>query len=917
MIQPKIEDSGIVIEAYHNREPLPYNEWQNTDDFIYYQPLSILVDNGEAQVEGNKCFVPSESLYLLDSTEQMLLGVPSPYRYAMRLRGEGMLNTTSFSYNLEFLDHVPDGNLIPAERHGNILTTPYGAFLLSREQWGLAEAVTQYNAVASENKTTDFNLRQFANVKSLAHQAGCQLDSYLANENVMVPHQIHLEINREGDEFSILPSVDIEENRKFQSTFERQRKVLPVYPVQNDKGERTRVVLAPNQIEGLNTLKQRGCRYRNREDVEAIIQNPTEFFDPEQFDLSEFYSDRVIEIGVYKPKFYSFICPYKSQWIAGASVETPFSGTTRVTIKTEEELAQLNESIEVAQSQHEDLVEFKDTKMDLADAQFLADVARRQLDSPSRPVKSPQDKRVLIIEENAENLGYEAEGDDVTRQDSYTLFHNPRLDSGFQLKEHQKQGVAWLQHLYLNKASGALIADDMGLGKTLQVLYFLDWHSQKYPDHKPYLIVAPISLLENWEQEFKRFFPASSLQICRLTSKDVPRQFNREKIEEIQKMDIVVTNYDTLRISQMNICAVQYDVAILDEAQNVKTPGTLKTNAAKALKSKFKVAMTGTPVENTLVDLWCIMDYCVPGLLGNAKEFVRQYQSPLKTSDVDIETMGKELHDRLGFYFIRRMKSDVARDLPVKHEYKKQVEMPPVQQEMYQGVVKAYSFGQGLNMLQAIHGIRTVSEHPFLYDDSLDSRGSNELIDASARLSTTMQILSTIKAKDEKVIIFAERKESQKMLQRLIREKYGVVPKIINGDTPTSGNLRKGKESRQGSIDKFQSVEGFNVIIMSPIAAGMGLNVTAANHVIHFSRHWNPAKENQATDRAYRIGQTKDVYVYYPMAVSKNFRSFDLSLDELLERKRDLASSTIFPTERIEVNPEELGQMLFASALEK
>ena len=303
--------------------------------------------------------------------------------------------------------------------------------------------------------------------------------------------------------------------------------------------------------------------------------------------------------------------------------------------------------------------------------------------------------------------------------------------------------------------------------------------------------------------------------------------------------------------------------------------------------------------------------------VGQAKEFVRQYQSPLKTSDVDIETMGKELHDRLGFYFIRRMKSDVARDLPVKHEYKKQVEMPPVQQEMYQGVVKAYSFGQGLNMLQAIHGIRTVSEHPFLYDDSLDSRGSNELIDASARLSTTMQILSTIKAKDEKVIIFAERKESQKMLQRLIREKYGVVPKIINGDTPTSGNLRKGKESRQGSIDKFQSVEGFNVIIMSPIAAGMGLNVTAANHVIHFSRHWNPAKENQATDRAYRIGQTKDVYVYYPMAVSKNFRSFDLSLDELLERKRDLASSTIFPTERIEVNPEELGQMLFASALEK
>jgi len=157
-----------------------------------------------------------------------------------------------------------------------------------------------------------------------------------------------------------------------------------------------------------------------------------------------------------------------------------------------------------------------------------------------------------------------------------------------------------------------------------------------------------------------------------------------------------------------------------------------------------------------------------------------------------------------------------------------------------------------------------------------------------------------------------ERKETQKMLQKLCLKRYGIIAKLINGDTPSivKRNMPN-KQSRQSSIDEFQAVDGFNVIIMSPVAAGMGLNVTAANHVIHYSRHWNPAKENQATDRAYRIGQTKDVFVYYPMAVRSDIKSFDETLDDLLSRKTSLATSTIFPTERVEVKQEELGQMLF------
>ena len=625
----------------------------------------------------------------------------------------------------------------------------------------------------------------------------------------------------------------------------------------------------------------------------------------------------MIEIGVYKPKFYPFICPYKSCWIAGATVETPQNGTTKVTINNEEELEKLKREIQSAKENKKGIVEYNNTQLDIEDAMFLAQTAEKQLKDPSQPAKVESEngneaRNVLIIEENAEELGFAVKERTIEKGDKYTLFTDPFLQEGFSLKDHQKEGVAWLQHLYKSKASGCLMADDMGLGKTLQILYFIDWHSRKYANHKPYLIVAPISLLENWKNEYERFFMQPRMKINMLTSKDVTRKFDKSIVDKMQKMDIILTNYESLRISQLNFCAVEFDVVALDEAQKIKSPGTLVTNAAKALKCNFKIAMTGTPVENSLLDLWCIMDFCVPGLLGNAKAFAAQYQNPLKKEDTDIVALGNEVHDKLGVYFMRRLKKDAAKDLPDKIELKEKVLMPPVQKEAYASVVNDYTSGIQPNMLVTIMHLREVSEHPYLYDSTLLNHETDEIVDTSARLQATIKFLDEIKKKEEKVIIFVERKETQKMLQKLCLKRYGIITKIINGDTPSivKRNMPN-KQSRQSSIDEFQAVDGFNVIIMSPVAAGMGLNVTAANHVIHYSRHWNPAKENQATDRAYRIGQTKDVFVYYPMAVRSDIKSFDETLDDLLSRKTSLATSTIFPTERVEVKQEELGQMLF------
>ena len=917
MLSQIINSKGIMFVVNYNGHDLHFQEWKATDDCIYYLPLATLVDNGYAYASKEGCLLPYENIYLLDEDERILLGVPQPYDKAMRLVGTSMLNLSDFEYKVEFLTYVPDGELIVCERGGNILVKGREKYLLNEAQYALLNRVDAFNSTPEEDKTTDYNLRCFAEIKALAEQAGCQLDSYLENENVYAPERIKIEIGRDDEGFTVEPAVDIEENDKFQTYFDKMRKVQAQYPVQRENGERVRIVLNKEQKENLHHLKEQCGKHKSREEIQKLIEQPTEYFDPNAFDLSELYSDRVIEIGVYKPKFYPFICPYKSCWIAGATVETPKNGTTKVTINNEEELEKLKREIQSAKENKKGIVEYNNTQLDIEDAMFLAQTAEKQLKDPSQPAKVESEngneaRNVLIIEENAEELGFAVKERTIEKGDKYTLFTDPFLQEGFSLKDHQKEGVAWLQHLYKRKASGCLMADEMGLGKTLQILYFIDWHSRKYANHKPYLIVAPITLLENWKNEYERFFMQPRMKINMLTSKDVTRKFDKSIVDKMQKMDIILTNYESLRISQLNFCAVEFDVVALDEAQKIKSPGTLVTNAAKALKCNFKIAMTGTPVENSLLDLWCIMDFCVPGLLGNAKAFAAQYQNPLKKEDNDIVALGNEVHDKLGVYFMRRLKKDAAKDLPDKIELKEKVLMPPVQKEAYASVVNDYTSGIQPNMLVTIMHLREVSEHPYLYDSTLLNHETDEIVETSARLQATIKFLDEIKKKEEKVIIFVERKETQKMLQKLCLKRYGIITKIINGDTPSIvKRYMPNKQSRQSSIDEFQAVDGFNVIIMSPVAAGMGLNVTAANHVIHYSRHWNPAKENQATDRAYRIGQTKDVFVYYPMAVRTDIKSFDETLDDLLSRKTSLATSTIFPTERVEVKQEELGQMLF------
>ena len=518
-----------------------------------------------------------------------------------------------------------------------------------------------------------------------------------------------------------------------------------------------------------------------------------------------------------------------------------------------------------------------------------------------------RDTRVLRIVDNFE-------GDDYTSvrvpRDPNSIHAVPRsLRPDVRLFPHQKEGLAWLQNRWHRGARGAIVADDMGLGKTLLALSFAAWCAELMDDglyaRRPVLIVAPVTLLENWQAEYeKRLSPILGMPLVLYGSRvgELIGEGGQLDIKEIAQAGLVLTTYETLRRHQLSLGMIDWAIAILDEAQKVKTPTAMVTTAAKAMKYDFGIAMTGTPVENSWVDLWSLMDFAQPGHLESLKAFVKTYQTPLGRPETNRQELGKELQAKVEKYMLRRMKKDHIEGLPPKTVLPYPREMPPIQLQQYVNVVTRARAQLGVDgdggtgILRLIGHLRDVSLCPLLgiRDDlGLADTSAEDIINSSARLQATFEVLDMVLGAAEKAIVFLVSKRLQRVLQRVIRERYQVHAHIINGDV--SG------PKRQQLVDAFQETQGFGLIILSTEAAGVGLNITAANHVIHLSRLWNPAKEDQATDRVYRIGQRKPVQVHLPMAVSRQLRAngwvaFDEKLDDILTEKRELSRSVLMPT---------------------
>ena len=875
--------------------------------------LAELLDNGQAFQIGQYIELLHEDVANLSNDERTTLELPKVFDKTIYCEGKGQLNEEQFQFNVTFRDYV-DGQDLNGIISGSILKTTNEEYCLNSAQYRFLAKVSEHDN--SQERGANLNYRSLSLLKKLLEDSPNEsivFDSYLTSENTLLVDQFNISMDTNEDG-SLHVSAAVEQAPWFDEKFNKFPSVRKMYTTQDENGERIRIPLNVRETETLYEVKK--LKRVEPEDVPAFIEHPEEFIDPGVINLDDF-SDRVMELGLYQPKYYPFVSKYKSDWIPGILIEGCGGERTKLLIETEGELEEVATLIAEAKSTRKEKVSWKGHDIPVERMEESIQVARKQFDDQSRPVEATKsiDKRVLIIHENVEDLTF---GGSPASTDTFEhVFEEiPGLDKKYKLFPHQTEGIAWMQTAVRQKLTGVLLADDMGLGKTLQILSLIQWHNEKINEaRKPYLVIAPVSLLENWNQEFKNYFPVSQLYIDEVHGSSA-RNISKNLLSENA---IYMTTYETLRRKQKAFCAVDWAVVVMDEAQKVKTPGTLVTNAVKALKVDFMVPMTGTPVENSLMDMWCIIDACAPGLLGSASEFSKKYQKPLEADDTDVAALGDDLRRSIGIYIKRRLKADELEGLPRKEEVRNHKSMPVLQASRYREVLGDYQsakespdFGRG-TILKLLQAMRETCDHPNLFDNSYELMSADALLQSCAKLQVTFDLLKHVKAKNEKALIFCHSKKAQRMLGQFFQDMFELPSvSIINGDTPTSSSGKdRSKVTRQGAIDRFQEVSGFNLIVMSPLAAGFGFNITEANHVIHYTRHWNPAKECQATDRAYRIGQKNTVYVYYPMSTSEEYRTFDVVLDDLLERKYELATASLFPSERAEVRQSDLVNALF------
>ncbi|MFY2558296.1 DEAD/DEAH box helicase [Corallococcus terminator] len=506
---------------------------------------------------------------------------------------------------------------------------------------------------------------------------------------------------------------------------------------------------------------------------------------------------------------------------------------------------------------------------------------------------------VKVRELHASTTGASRSGDEAAVP--WALLRSVMV-TGVELKLHQRQGLEWLWRRAREATPGVLLADDMGLGKTLQVACFLTLRRMTLQERlppgarlKPQLVVCPTILLENWRQELERFFVESTWEPFILHGPGLEAVKREGELNGtfLSRQDMVLTNYETLGAYQRSLLKVDFDVVVFDEAHNLKNPDTLRSRAARALKRSFAVGLTGTPVENELLDVWAIYDalQCQqPRVFGTRAAFQEEHQG---------EQAAQTLRQRLGYpsprcTLLRREKAEALKDLPPKRPHRRLVEMTE-EQESHERLIARKMSSEG--SFWALSALQKLYQHPALLSDARGLSSATALRE-SPKTRLCLELLSEIESAGggtgaDKALVFVLSRAMQDLLAQLISERFrlGRVD-ILNGE-PSS------RKAALENIDVFSRAKGFQVLILSPLAAGAGLNIVAANHVIHYGRWWNPAKEDQATDRAHRIGQVRPVHVYYPLLHRRGRpdAGFDLRLHELVERKRAIARDFLSPTD--------------------
>jgi SNF2 family DNA or RNA helicase len=469
---------------------------------------------------------------------------------------------------------------------------------------------------------------------------------------------------------------------------------------------------------------------------------------------------------------------------------------------------------------------------------------------------------------------------------------HPPPGLGATLRDYQRRGLTWLAEL-TGAGLGACLADDMGLGKTVTLIALHLHRRDRRLSSGPTLVVCPTSLLGNWEAEVRRFAPGVPVRRFHGSQRDLSG-LARPDIEPVEMSHdaatsptsdpgFVLTTYGTMRADHESLAGVAWDLVVADEAQHIKNPTSSTARNLRLIPSRCRVALTGTPVENNLTELWAILDWATPGLLGSRNAFRRRWAAPIE-SGVDA-SVARQFAQLVEPFLLRRRKTDpgIAPELPSKTETDQVVGLTAEQVVLYESLVRESmrrieaadpDTRRGL-VLALLTGLKQICNHPAHYL----RQANGQVTGRSQKIDVLDELLGTILAEGGSALLFTQYVAMARLLERHL-DASGVPSLFLHGGTPV--------RRREEMVETFQA-GGVPVFLLSLKAGGTGLNLTRADHVIHVDRWWNPAVEDQATDRAYRIGQTRAVQVHRLVTEG----TIEQKIGELLGRKRSLAEAVL------------------------
>lgn len=934
------KEEYIEIKIFLNNKQLNLNEFSEVEYEYLLNSDILLVDKKD-----NVLKLPYESIYVLDNETIKFFKLPEAFIGIMKIENDrNFLNKNGVKFEIQFLDgenrYIHEiKNIIFREKDGK-------RFYLNEKDYFLLQEILNYNSDKERVQIAIEQYKIVEKIKKLKREKEILIGLDIEKiGDIQLINNLEIDFEEMDKNFlKVFPILkdldnvsDIEREEIIDSFKEdfSNKNLRKKYKIEIN-GKKKEIILNDDLIKALSVIKE------NDEKISKInfLKKDSPIFLDERMDIENLdynYGPRVKGLGFLNYRAVPTINNSDIEWF---NFELPYIDTVegeRIKLtpkhltKLEEKLNEISEKnedevileipsedgnvkllmteediireikkiknsckeiidfknskdlraiLELMESSNEDYIEYKGSYVrNIKDRESIEELIRNAQKLEEEKSKGKKSEQVLLLKDNIDKL----EHSEKIKEDNIVFkYEEPKmLKEGIELLPYQKEGVAIIQGLY-NKSeiNGILLSDDMGLGKTLQILVFLAWLKEKKKNLKG-IIVVPTSLISNWyneseniknQGEIQKFFKNDTFKTIILKGK-----LKESDKKELLTSDLLILSYETLRINHIELGKIEWDVMVCDEAQKIKNPTTLLTTAVKTQNVKFKIACSATPIENTILDLWCLVDFSNPGLLGSLKEFKKKYLVN-NIKENELKKINDELRNKLGNNFIRRTK-DILTKQGKKFPKKILVYSHLPYSEEQKRILDKFQHLKltGEKVLPLIQGMIMTCSHPKLIEKTSEVNTSVDLLlKESYKLLETKKILDSIKSKEEKAIIFTKYRKMQKILSILIKEWYGYNPSIINGDDTS--------EIRRKLLDKFRETEGFRVIILSPEAAGVGLNIVEANHVIHYTRHWNPAKEEQATDRAYRLGQKKDVFVYYPLVSElpelgeKSFENIDESL---------------------------------------